>query len=150
MRALGKAESKEVEQESLLLEYPTAYILGPYLVFMASTINNYEGTLSLKLIQQLRENPCPSFTKEAPAPANSRIHRPERLRGRTDREVAQHAAVPGRDVSVQPQNVNSSTTSVSPTGSRRSSFSTLSLSPYPTSPLTHLADRFWKRGGYVP
>ena len=33
-------------------------LLGPYLVFMASTINGYEGTgrsLSLKLIKQLRE-----------------------------------------------------------------------------------------------
>ncbi|CAH1762846.1 13848_t:CDS:10 [Entrophospora sp. SA101] len=33
-------------------------LLGPYLIFMASTINGYEGTgrsLSLKLIQQLRE-----------------------------------------------------------------------------------------------
>jgi N-acetyltransferase 10 len=33
-------------------------LMGPYLVFMASTINGYEGTgrsLSLKLIQQLRE-----------------------------------------------------------------------------------------------
>ena len=33
-------------------------LLGPYLVFMASTINGYEGTgrsLALKLIQQLRE-----------------------------------------------------------------------------------------------
>lgn len=33
-------------------------LLGPYLVFMASTINGYEGTgrsLSLKLIQQLRQ-----------------------------------------------------------------------------------------------
>jgi N-acetyltransferase 10 len=32
--------------------------MGPYLVFMASTINGYEGTgrsLSLKLIKQLRE-----------------------------------------------------------------------------------------------
>lgn len=33
-------------------------LLGPYLVFMSSTINGYEGTgrsLSLKLIKQLRE-----------------------------------------------------------------------------------------------
>ena len=33
-------------------------LIGPYLVFMASTINGYEGTgraLSLKLIQQLRD-----------------------------------------------------------------------------------------------
>ena len=37
-------------------------LLGPYLVFMASTINGYEGTgrsLSLKLIQQLREQSRP-------------------------------------------------------------------------------------------
>jgi N-acetyltransferase 10 len=33
-------------------------LLGPYLVFLCSTVNGYEGTgrsLSLKLIQQLRE-----------------------------------------------------------------------------------------------
>jgi N-acetyltransferase 10 len=43
-------------------------LLGPYLVFMASTINGYEGTgrsLSLKLIQQLRESTRPSLTKDA-------------------------------------------------------------------------------------
>lgn len=42
-------------------------LLGPYLVFMASTINGYEGTgrsLSLKLIQQLRESTRPSLTKD--------------------------------------------------------------------------------------
>lgn len=45
-------------------------LLGPYLVFMASTINGYEGTgrsLSLKLIQQLREqsrSTDPSVQKE--------------------------------------------------------------------------------------
>lgn len=33
-------------------------LLGPYLVFLASTVSGYEGTgrsLSLKLMQQLRE-----------------------------------------------------------------------------------------------
>lgn len=38
-------------------------LLGPYLVFMASTINGYEGTgrsLSLKLLQQLREMSRPA------------------------------------------------------------------------------------------
>ncbi|KAL0168219.1 hypothetical protein M9458_036441, partial [Cirrhinus mrigala] len=38
-------------------------LLGPYLVFMASTINGYEGTgrsLSLKLIQQLRQQSADS------------------------------------------------------------------------------------------
>ena len=43
--------------------------MGPYLVFLASTVNGYEGTgraLSLKLIQQLRTN-------RAPAPSSSVI-----------------------------------------------------------------------------
>ena len=42
-------------------------LMGPYLVFLASTINGYEGTgrsLSLKLIQQLRESTRPSLTKD--------------------------------------------------------------------------------------
>lgn len=42
-------------------------LIGPYLVFLASTINGYEGTgrsLSLKLIQQLRESTRPSLSKE--------------------------------------------------------------------------------------
>lgn len=37
-------------------------MLGPYLVFLASTINGYEGTgrsLSLKLLQQLRIQAVP-------------------------------------------------------------------------------------------
>ena len=45
-------------------------LIGPYLVFMASTINGYEGTgrsLSLKLIQQLRESTRPSLTMEPTA-----------------------------------------------------------------------------------
>ena len=42
-------------------------LIGPYLVFLASTINGYEGTgrsLSLKLIQQLRESTRPLLTKD--------------------------------------------------------------------------------------
>ena len=42
-------------------------LIGPYLVFLASTINGYEGTgrsLSLKLIQQLRESTQPSLSNE--------------------------------------------------------------------------------------
>lgn len=44
---------------------PLPYVksmLGPYLVFLASTINGYEGTgrsLSLKLLQQLRVQAAP-------------------------------------------------------------------------------------------
>ncbi|KAF8757943.1 RNA cytidine acetyltransferase 1 [Rhizoctonia solani] len=52
-------------------------LLGPYLVFMASTINGYEGTgrsLSLKLIQQLRESTRPVIAKsndDSLAPASN-------------------------------------------------------------------------------
>lgn len=41
--------------------------MGPYLVFMASTINGYEGTgrsLSLKLIKQLREQSRGTTSKD--------------------------------------------------------------------------------------
>ena len=41
-------------------------LLGPYLVFIASTINGYEGTgraLSLKLIEQLRQRSNPLSTQ---------------------------------------------------------------------------------------
>jgi N-acetyltransferase 10 len=42
--------------------------MGPYLVFMASTISGYEGTgrsLSLKLIKQLREQSAPGAAKDS-------------------------------------------------------------------------------------
>lgn len=45
-------------------------LLGPYLVFMASTINGYEGTgrsLSLKLLQQLRDMSRPASALAAPS-----------------------------------------------------------------------------------
>lgn len=43
-------------------------LLGPYLVFMSSTINGYEGTgrsLSLKLLQQLRQTSVPGANNKA-------------------------------------------------------------------------------------
>lgn len=55
---LGQAELVVIDEAAAIpLPYVRA-MLGPYLVFMASTINGYEGTgrsLSLKLIKQLRE-----------------------------------------------------------------------------------------------
>src|SRR5262245_55461296 len=48
-------------------------LMGPYLVFLASTINGYEGTgrsLSLKLIQQLRESTRPSLTRDSTSAAD--------------------------------------------------------------------------------
>jgi N-acetyltransferase 10 len=55
---LGQAELVVIDEAAAI---PLPYVrklVGPYLVFMASTINGYEGTgrsLSLKLIQQLRD-----------------------------------------------------------------------------------------------
>ena len=54
---LAQAELLVVD-EAAAIPLPTVKaLLGPYLVFLASTVNGYEGTgraLSLKLIQQLR------------------------------------------------------------------------------------------------
>ncbi|MCJ1306375.1 hypothetical protein MMC25_000017 [Agyrium rufum] len=56
--ALGQAELLVIDEAAAIPLPLVKKLMGPYLVFMASTINGYEGTgrsLSLKLIQQLRE-----------------------------------------------------------------------------------------------
>ncbi|XP_016402516.1 RNA cytidine acetyltransferase-like, partial [Sinocyclocheilus rhinocerous] len=53
---LGQAELLVIDEAAAIPLPLVKKLLGPYLVFMASTINGYEGTgrsLSLKLIQQL-------------------------------------------------------------------------------------------------
>lgn len=55
---LGQAELVVIDEAAAIPLPQVKSLLGPYLVFMASTINGYEGTgrsLSLKLIKQLRE-----------------------------------------------------------------------------------------------
>ena len=55
---LGQAELVVIDEAAAIPLPFVRKLMGPYLVFMASTINGYEGTgrsLSLKLIQQLRE-----------------------------------------------------------------------------------------------
>lgn len=55
---LGQAELLIIDEAAAIPLPVVKKLLGPYLVFMASTINGYEGTgrsLSLKLIQQLRD-----------------------------------------------------------------------------------------------
>ncbi|XP_022238453.1 RNA cytidine acetyltransferase-like [Limulus polyphemus] len=54
---LGQAELVIIDEAAAIPLPLVKKLLGPYLVFMASTINGYEGTgrsLSLKLMQQLR------------------------------------------------------------------------------------------------
>lgn len=56
--ALGQAELLVIDEAAAIPLPLVKKLMGPYLVFMASTINGYEGTgrsLSLKLIQQLRD-----------------------------------------------------------------------------------------------
>lgn len=64
---LGQAELVIIDEAAAIPLPFVRNLIGPYLVFMASTINGYEGTgrsLSLKLIQQLRESTRPPLTKE--------------------------------------------------------------------------------------
>ncbi|KAG1716074.1 hypothetical protein ID866_1100 [Astraeus odoratus] len=68
---LGQAELLIIDEAAAIPLPLVRNLLGPYLVFMASTINGYEGTgrsLSLKLIQQLRESTRPSLSKDADKP----------------------------------------------------------------------------------
>ncbi|KAI4892813.1 hypothetical protein NFI96_017246 [Prochilodus magdalenae] len=60
---LGQAELVAIDEAAAIPLPLVKKLLGPYLVFMASTINGYEGTgrsLSLKLIQQLRQQSADS------------------------------------------------------------------------------------------
>ncbi|KAJ8299182.1 hypothetical protein KUTeg_023242 [Tegillarca granosa] len=55
---LGQAELVCIDEAAAIPLPLVKELLGPYLVFMSSTVNGYEGTgrsLSLKLIQQLRQ-----------------------------------------------------------------------------------------------
>lgn len=55
---LSQAELLVIDEAAAIPLPQVKKLLGPYLVFMASTINGYEGTgrsLSLKLLKQLRE-----------------------------------------------------------------------------------------------
>lgn len=55
---LAQAELVAIDEAAAIPLPVVKNLLGPYLVFMSSTINGYEGTgrsLSLKLLQKLRE-----------------------------------------------------------------------------------------------
>ena len=57
-QVLGQAELLVIDEAAAIPLPLVRKLMGPYLIFMASTVNGYEGTgrsLSLKLIQQLRE-----------------------------------------------------------------------------------------------
>ena len=62
---LGQAELVCVDEAAAIPLPLVKALLGPYLVFLSSTVNGYEGTgrsLSLKLFQQLRQSSSSSPT----------------------------------------------------------------------------------------
>jgi N-acetyltransferase 10 len=70
---LGQAELVVIDEAAAIPLPLVKKLIGPYLVFMASTINGYEGTgrsLSLKLIQQLREQSRGYLGKQSKTTSN--------------------------------------------------------------------------------
>lgn len=64
---LGQAELLVIDEAAAIPLPLVRNLFGPYLVFLASTVNGYEGTgrsLSLKLIQQLRDSTSRKETPE--------------------------------------------------------------------------------------
>lgn len=86
---LGAAELVVVDEAAAIPLPIVKNLLGPYLVFLASTINGYEGTgrsLSLKLIQQLRQQAITGGSASNAGRSTSATAAPAVLR--TFREVA--------------------------------------------------------------
>ncbi|CAH7687422.1 GNAT acetyltransferase 2-domain-containing protein [Phakopsora pachyrhizi] len=70
-QVLGQAELVVIDEAAAIPIGVVKKLIGPYLVFMSSTINGYEGTgrsLSLKLIAQLRELSRKTVAKDSSAP----------------------------------------------------------------------------------
>ncbi|CDO96457.1 unnamed protein product [Kluyveromyces dobzhanskii CBS 2104] len=89
---LGQAELVVIDEAAAIPLPVVKKLLGPYLVFMASTINGYEGTgrsLSLKLIQQLRNQSNSTGREDSETAIVSRDSKKEdsHVSGRTLREV---------------------------------------------------------------
>lgn len=90
---LGQAELLVIDEAAAIPLPIVKSLMGPYLIFMASTINGYEGTgrsLSLKLIQQLREKSAAVNNKDAETTVVSRDNKAinAALTGRALREVS--------------------------------------------------------------
>jgi N-acetyltransferase 10 len=71
MGGLSQAELLVIDEAAAIPLPLVKKLLGPYLVFLCSTVNGYEGTgrsLSLKLIQQLREQGAKLSTTASKAP----------------------------------------------------------------------------------
>jgi N-acetyltransferase 10 len=75
---LSQAELVVIDEAAAIPLPLVKKLIGPYLVFMASTINGYEGTgrsLSLKLVQQLREKDRHAHAQPQPDGSSARVLR---------------------------------------------------------------------------
>jgi N-acetyltransferase 10 len=71
---LAQAELLAIDEAAAIPLPVVQKLLGPYLVFLSSTVNGYEGTgraLSLKLIQQLRQQQGHSMARNALSAGNA-------------------------------------------------------------------------------
>lgn len=71
---LAQAELLAIDEAAAIPLPVVQKLLGPYLVFLSSTVNGYEGTgraLSLKLIQQLRQQQGQSIARNALTAGNA-------------------------------------------------------------------------------
>ncbi|KAK5781713.1 ribosome biosynthesis protein KRE33 PWA37_004612 [Arxiozyma heterogenica] len=79
---LGQAELVVIDEAAAIPLPIVKGLLGPYLVFMASTINGYEGTgrsLSLKLIKQLRNQSKGTGREDSQTIITSRDKKPNTI-----------------------------------------------------------------------
>ncbi len=79
---LAQAELLVIDEAAAIPLTTVKALLGPYLVFLCSTVNGYEGTgrsLSLKLIQQLRVEGARLSSREAESTSLGRTFREVQL-----------------------------------------------------------------------
>ncbi|XP_068595911.1 RNA cytidine acetyltransferase [Brachionichthys hirsutus] len=91
---LGQAELLVIDEAAAIPLPLVKKLLGPYLVFMASTINGYEGTgrsLSLKLIQQLRQQSADS--QQSRSAENKTANTARLAAARSLHEVSLHESI---------------------------------------------------------
>jgi N-acetyltransferase 10 len=87
---LGQAELVIIDEAAAIPLPVVKKLMGPYLIFMASTINGYEGTgrsLSLKLIQQLRDQSTNKGANDTMIVSRDNKDAPLESVGRSLREV---------------------------------------------------------------
>ncbi|XP_026864626.2 RNA cytidine acetyltransferase [Electrophorus electricus] len=91
---LGQAELVAIDEAAAIPLPLVKKLLGPYLVFLSSTINGYEGTgrsLSLKLIQQLRQQSADS--QQSLSAENKMTSTARLVAARTLHEVSLHESI---------------------------------------------------------